>query len=65
MSSKYERYNHRDDDDPRKEPEHDEHPLDRNSLLEKYGFASNKCQVCQKTNSDIDGLLIQCGKVSR
>lgn len=64
MASKYERYNH-DKDDPTAELEHEDHPLDRGTVLSKYGFSTNKCQKCGVSNSEIDGKLIQCGKCKR
>lgn len=37
-------------------------PLNDDSVLSKWGFDKNYCFHCGKTNSELDGLLMQCGK---
>jgi len=45
--------------------EDEEHPLDASDTLEKWGFNESKCHYCGIHNSDLDGLLMQCGKCKK
>lgn len=39
--------------------------FDQDDILEKWGFADNICHHCGKRNSDLNGLLMQCGKCKK
>jgi hypothetical protein len=36
--------------------------LDDDTLLSAWGFSSSSCAKCGTPNSELEGLLIQCGK---
>ena len=38
-----------------------EHPLDSSELLRKWGFTESHCAKCNVSNSELGGLLMQCG----
>lgn len=39
--------------------------FDQDSILQKWGFADNICHCCGIKNSDLNGLLMQCGKCKK
>lgn len=39
--------------------------FDQDEILSKWGFADNFCYYCGKKNSDLSGLLMQCGKCKK
>ena len=42
-----------------------DNPLDDGGTLAKWGFEKNYCFKCNKHNSELDGLLMQCGKCKK
>jgi hypothetical protein len=39
--------------------------FDQDTILSKWGFDDNVCYYCGILNSDINGLLMQCGKCKK
>ena len=39
--------------------------FDHDNILSKWGFADNICHYCGVKNSDLNGLLMQCGKCKK
>jgi hypothetical protein len=38
---------------------------DSDRILSKWGFTDNQCHKCGVLNSDLNGLLMQCGKCKK
>ena len=38
---------------------------DNDRILSKWGFSDNICHCCEKKNSDLHGLLMQCAKCKK
>ena len=39
--------------------------FNKDSILRKWGFDDNLCHFCGIKNSDLSGLLMQCGKCKK